>query len=168
MSNTDLIAEARDLLYRRLVVGRDDDIRRVLEGLADALESLSAPSGDTLTDAEWREFQSIPEQGYSHRAWVDYKIAQRRRPSPVTREALRETVYEVLHIGPVVDAIVDAVLSRFPRPRALANGIDTTKSPALAAGKQAAEFGIRLSSTECAYIAEAVLAASGLRDGPHD
>lgn len=30
-----------------------------------------------LTDEEWREFQSIPDQGYSHRAWVDWKIADR-------------------------------------------------------------------------------------------
>lgn len=28
-----------------------------------------------LTDDEWREFQSIPDQGYSHRGWVDQKIA---------------------------------------------------------------------------------------------
>jgi hypothetical protein len=30
-----------------------------------------------LTDAEWKEFQAIPDQGYSHRAWVDGKIAER-------------------------------------------------------------------------------------------
>lgn len=30
-----------------------------------------------LTNAEWREFQAIPEQGYSHRYWVDWKIQQR-------------------------------------------------------------------------------------------
>lgn len=30
-----------------------------------------------LTDQEWEEFQSLPEQGYSHRAWVDYVIADR-------------------------------------------------------------------------------------------
>ena len=35
------------------------------------------PTDAPLTDAEWREFQSIPEQGYSHRAWVDQKIAER-------------------------------------------------------------------------------------------
>lgn len=38
-----------------------------------------------ITDAEWREFQAIPEQGYSHRHWVDARIAERvmrdrRRP----------------------------------------------------------------------------------------
>ncbi|QTF81606.1 hypothetical protein SEA_PULCHRA_91 [Microbacterium phage Pulchra] len=31
----------------------------------------------SLTASEWREFQSIPDQGYSHRHWVDAKIAQR-------------------------------------------------------------------------------------------
>lgn len=30
-----------------------------------------------LTDNEWRDFQSIPEQGYSHRHWIDYHIAVR-------------------------------------------------------------------------------------------
>ena len=30
-----------------------------------------------LTDEEWREFQSIPEQWFSHRAWVDARIAER-------------------------------------------------------------------------------------------
>ena len=35
------------------------------------------PDVQALTDAEWREFQSIPEQGYSHRHWVDYKIQGR-------------------------------------------------------------------------------------------
>jgi hypothetical protein len=40
-------------------------------------EAGSAEGGLTLTDAEWREFQQIPDQGYSHRAWVDRKIADR-------------------------------------------------------------------------------------------
>lgn len=30
-----------------------------------------------LTSSEWREFQNIPDQGYSHRGWVDWKITQR-------------------------------------------------------------------------------------------
>lgn len=30
-----------------------------------------------ITDEEWREFQSIPDQGYSHRAWVDCRLQQR-------------------------------------------------------------------------------------------
>lgn len=29
-----------------------------------------------LTDEEWREFQAIPDQGYSHRHWVNHKIAK--------------------------------------------------------------------------------------------
>lgn len=32
---------------------------------------------EELTDSEWREFQAIPDQGYSHRAWVDARIAER-------------------------------------------------------------------------------------------
>lgn len=30
-----------------------------------------------ITNEEWREFQSIPEQGHSHRAWVDGAIRKR-------------------------------------------------------------------------------------------
>ncbi|QUY60878.1 Hypotetical protein [Gulosibacter molinativorax] len=30
-----------------------------------------------LTDAEWREFQAIPEQGFSHRDWVNARIRDR-------------------------------------------------------------------------------------------
>ena len=31
-----------------------------------------------LTDEEWAEFQAIPDQGYSHRAWVDARIKEHR------------------------------------------------------------------------------------------
>ena len=58
------------------------------------------------------------------------------------------------------------ILASTPTTEA-ANGwesVDTTGSPTLAAGKAAARFGIILSSIGYAYIAEAVLAASGLRD----
>ncbi|RRJ85921.1 hypothetical protein EG850_11080 [Gulosibacter macacae] len=33
--------------------------------------------GWRITDEEWREFQEIPEQGFSHRAWVDCRLQQR-------------------------------------------------------------------------------------------
>lgn len=47
--------------------------------------------GARLTDAEWREFQRLPEEGYSHRGWVDAAIARRLAARPVlSREALRE------------------------------------------------------------------------------
>lgn len=32
---------------------------------------------EELTDAEWRAFQSIPDQGYSHRHWVNCAIKSR-------------------------------------------------------------------------------------------
>lgn len=34
-------------------------------------------SGNLLTDADWREYQSIPEQGYSHRDWLEQRFALR-------------------------------------------------------------------------------------------
>lgn len=49
-----------------------------------------------LTDDEWRAFQAIPDQGYSHRGWVDRKIAQRVRKAQADalREAAREMVWD--------------------------------------------------------------------------
>lgn len=55
----------------------------------------SKPDVQALTDAEWREFQSIPEQGYSHRHWVDYKIQGRVDAHAATmpdREALIDCI----------------------------------------------------------------------------
>ncbi|QRQ79146.1 hypothetical protein [Glutamicibacter protophormiae] len=46
---------------------------RVLEGYF----AVAQPVAQKLTDAEWQAFQAIPDQGYSHRAWVDARIAER-------------------------------------------------------------------------------------------
>jgi hypothetical protein len=46
-----------------LNLGGDEEI-----GLKDQL---------ALSDKEWRAFQNIPEQGYSHRAWVEARIRER-------------------------------------------------------------------------------------------
>ena len=32
----------------------------------------SAEAGFRFTDAQWREFQNMPEQGYSHRHWLEH------------------------------------------------------------------------------------------------
>lgn len=52
---------------------------RANAGAAVAFEMIAAAGhgAEPLTDAEWREFQAIPEQGYSHRTWVDRQIAKR-------------------------------------------------------------------------------------------
>ena len=34
---------------------------------------MSGLEGVDFTDDEWREYQSIPEQGYSHRDWLDQR-----------------------------------------------------------------------------------------------
>lgn len=34
---------------------------------------MSALEGVDFTDEEWREYQSIPEQGYSHRGWLNHR-----------------------------------------------------------------------------------------------
>lgn len=52
---------------------------RANAGVAVAFEMIAAAGhgAEPLTDAEWREFQNIPEQGYSRRTWVDKQIAKR-------------------------------------------------------------------------------------------
>lgn len=52
---------------------------RANAALAAAMESLTiqGTGAEPLSDGEWREFQNIPDQGYSHRHWVDHKIALR-------------------------------------------------------------------------------------------
>lgn len=59
----------------------------------------------TLSDAEWREFQEIPEEGHSHRAWVEAKIAARvaeqyEHDTAMHRAYRPEVVAEVaVHLG---------------------------------------------------------------------
>ena len=66
-----------------------------------------------------------------------------------------------------VQALADALGSRAQSaPVQDWSGVDVSTSPTLAAAARAAEFGITLSSAEAAYIAEAVIAASGLRGTP--
>lgn len=56
-----------------------------------------------LTDKEWREFQAIPEQGYSHRYWVNYRIQERiewERSRPVAEsqvESAAAAIHRTLH-----------------------------------------------------------------------
>lgn len=52
---------------------------RANAGAAVAFELIAASGqgAEPLTDTEWSEFQSIPEQGYSRRTWVDKQIAKR-------------------------------------------------------------------------------------------
>lgn len=41
-----------------------------------------------FSDEEWRELQSIPDQGYSHRGWLDHR--NKKIMQQVRAEALRE------------------------------------------------------------------------------
>lgn len=89
------------------------------------LMTTSKPDVQALTDAEWREFQSIPEQGYSHRHWVDYKIQGRVDAHAATmpdREAVLVAVSLVARDGcgwaiypielqEMCESIADAVLA---------------------------------------------------------
>jgi hypothetical protein len=38
-----------------------------------------------ITDEEWREFQAIPEQGYSHRYWIESRLIASRLNSAIER-----------------------------------------------------------------------------------
>lgn len=54
--------------------------KRTAESLRDQLNYLLAVAqseAQKLTDAEWQAFKAIPDQGYSHRSWVDARIAER-------------------------------------------------------------------------------------------
>ena len=50
------------------------------------MSSVPVPDADYFTDAEWRAFQAIPPQGYSHRYWlnrhIDKVLARAPRPVP--------------------------------------------------------------------------------------
>ncbi len=39
--------------------------------------TVAQPETQKLTDAEWLEFQVIPDEGYSHCAWIVARIAER-------------------------------------------------------------------------------------------
>ena len=53
-----------------------------------------------LTDEEWRDYQSIPDQGYSHRGWVDHKIEGRiKAATPAIRaQAYREAATQLQYM----------------------------------------------------------------------
>jgi hypothetical protein len=61
-----------------------------------------------LTDEEWFAFQAIPDQGYSHRAWIEARIAERVAKVTAERdEALH--AYETWHVEGL--RLHDALLS---------------------------------------------------------
>lgn len=73
----------------------DDDrankIRTALGGrLHDEGDRVSerSESDYALTDAEWLAFQRLPEEGHSHRAWVDARI--RERAARAVKDALAQ------------------------------------------------------------------------------
>ncbi len=51
-----------------------------------------------LSDGEWRDFQSIPDHGYSHRAWVDQKIIGRCDSLLSRLEAAEKVIAEALDV----------------------------------------------------------------------
>ena len=53
-----------------------------------------------ITDAEWRAFQSIPDQGYSHRAWLDNLIRERMAEAWRAGWYARHEGKSVLHHNP--------------------------------------------------------------------
>jgi hypothetical protein len=38
-----------------------------------------------ITDAEWREYQAIPGQGYSHRYWIESRLIATRLNGAIER-----------------------------------------------------------------------------------
>lgn len=73
--NPDALAQAKAAAVDcRINGGSTED---VAECAVEAYLAVAQPVAQKLTDAEWQEFQAIPDQGYSHRAWVDARIAER-------------------------------------------------------------------------------------------
>lgn len=75
----------------------------IADALWDAGLRLPAHSDtEHITDDEWRRFQAIPEQGYSHRHWVNTRISERiaaerrRLLDPDTIVAARVAVHRAL------------------------------------------------------------------------
>lgn len=58
------------------------------ENAARALLDESVPADEfKFTDAQWREYQAIPDQGYSHRHWIEHQVNEWfRRQSSVPAE----------------------------------------------------------------------------------
>lgn len=62
-----------------------DVAKRAVDGLKEQTDVQSVdnylaaaqPVAQKITDVEWQAFQAIPDQGYSHRSWVDARIAER-------------------------------------------------------------------------------------------
>ena len=90
-------------------IGATEQIKnllRAIDRLTDENAALKAaqPVVPKLTDAEWREFQAIPDQGYSHRAWVDARITERvAAAQPRTVETV-----EQLDALPVQSIVLDS------------------------------------------------------------
>lgn len=58
------------------------------------LHTLAAaqPVAQKITDAEWQAFQAIPDQGYSHRSWVDARIAERVAVAQLVVNSVEELI----------------------------------------------------------------------------
>lgn len=66
--------------------------------------------GHELMDAEWRAFQAIPDQGFSHRAWIDAKIGQRVQAITADRDMWRGAREDALDELENSDRRGDAIL----------------------------------------------------------
>lgn len=60
-----------------------------------------------LTNAEWRAFQAIPDQGHSHRWWVNERIRERlaARDAGVKAAALEDAALLVESLSLTIDDI---------------------------------------------------------------
>jgi len=95
--------------------------------LADAQLLVARPAPFKFTDAEWRKYQRLPDQGFSHRRWLEAVVNSRTPARTVpTREQIEIAVGGVLFnasnhpdpvailgksIAPLRDKITDAILA---------------------------------------------------------
>lgn len=71
-----------------------------------------------LTDTEWRAFQAIPEQGFSHRAWIDTKIGQRILELEADRDTWRAAREQARDETEEQERVVDAIRADLHATRA--------------------------------------------------
>lgn len=55
-----------------------------------------------FTNAQWREYQQIPDQGYSHRHWIEHQVNEWAARVTPTRDQIAKTIFmtDYEHMGP--------------------------------------------------------------------
>lgn len=64
-----------------------------------------------FTNTQWREYQQIPDQGYSHRHWIEHQVNEWAARVTPTQEQIAMTVAQFFGPGDTPEDVADAVLT---------------------------------------------------------